>query len=139
MRKKTCKDAFKIIRTSMDYIWVFIGGGLGSIIRFLISNFFLNFFRVPFPISTLFVNFMGSLIIGFLFSLKEAQLETIPNFRLFFFIGLLGGFTTFSSFSLETLQLFLETKLLSACLNIFLNLALSLIAVIGGFYLAKCF
>lgn len=117
----------------MQYVFIFIGGGLGSVTRFFISELTNRILGNHFPHGTLMVNVIGSFIIGILFGLYESRLSTIPVFRQIVFIGFLGGFTTFSSFSLDTLNLFLQTKFLSAILNVFLNLSLCLIAVSLGY------
>ncbi len=121
----------------MQYLFVFLGGGLGSVTRFFLSNSVNQIFGIHFPHGTLAVNVIGSCIIGILFSLNEHRLDSIPVFRQLVFIGFLGGFTTFSSFSLETMNLFLQAKFLSAILNVFLNLSLCLIAVTIGYLLTK--
>ena len=123
----------------MNYLFVFLGGGLGSVTRFFLSNIVNQFFGIHFPHGTLAVNVIGSFIIGVLFSINEHRLDSIPIFRQLVFIGFLGGFTTFSSFSLETMYLFLQAKFLSAILNVFLNLSLCLIAVTSGYLVAKLF
>ncbi|MBK6607659.1 MAG: fluoride efflux transporter CrcB [Leptospiraceae bacterium] len=113
----------------MQYLFVFLGGGLGSVTRFFLSNLVNQIFGIHFPHGTLAVNVIGSCIIGILFSINEHRLDSIPIFRQLIFIGFLGGFTTFSSFSLETMTLFLQAKFISAILNVFLNLSLCLVAV----------
>lgn len=120
---------------SMQYFFVFLGGGVGSMTRFFISEMMNRFMGNHFPHGTLAVNVIGSFIIGILFGIFESRLSTIPVFKQLVFIGFLGGFTTFSSFSLDTLNLFLQAKFISAILNVFLNLVLCLIAVSLGYWL----
>ena len=121
----------------MKYLFIFLGGGLGSVTRFFLSDLTNRIFGNHFPHGTLVVNVIGSCVIGILFSLNEHRLDSIPVFRQLVFIGFLGGFTTFSSFSLETMHLFLQAKFLSAILNVFLNLSLCLLAVSFGYMIAK--
>jgi fluoride exporter len=70
----------------MQYLFIFLGGGLGSVTRFLISNLMNSIFGIHFPHGTLTVNIIGSFIIGMLFSLNENRLEAIPIFRQLVFI-----------------------------------------------------
>ena len=82
-----------------------LGGGIGSILRFLISAGIHNWFSKVFFWGTISVNIIGSFIIGIAWAFFEQHIEQ-ENLRFFIMIGLLGGFTTFSSFSLESLTLF---------------------------------
>ncbi|WP_149723458.1 fluoride efflux transporter FluC, partial [Campylobacter concisus] len=85
-----------------------------------------------FPLTTLGVNVLGSFIIGVLFCLNLSQ-----SVRVFLVVGILGGFTTFSSFSLDSVKFLLEGELIKGFLNIFLNLILCLIASYFGILLGK--
>ncbi len=89
-----------------DILIVGLGGFLGSIGRYLLSSLVLHL-TIPtrFPFSTLAVNVLGCLIIGLLAGFTERQPAFSPQARLFLFTGLLGGFTTFSAFGLETMNL----------------------------------
>ena len=89
-----------------------------------------------FPFGTLAVNAVGCLLIGFLAGLAETRSVFTSEVRLFVFIGILGGFTTYSSFALETFSLARETQLVAASMNIALQLVLGLIAVWIGNVLA---
>ena len=80
------------------------GGGLGAILRYLVSGVTYRYFSGGFPWGTLSVNLIGSLIIGLLWGMFET-VSISPNIRLFLFIGILGSFTTFSAFSLENFHL----------------------------------
>jgi CrcB protein len=82
-----------------------------------------------FPYGTLVVNVLGCLVIGFLAGLAETRAAFTPETRLFLFVGVLGGFTTFSSFALETLSLARDTQQVAALINIGLQLTLGLLAV----------
>ena len=86
-----------------NLILVFVGGGLGSMIRFLISK--INYSNLNFPIGTLFVNLLGSFLIGLIigYGLKNNNLNN-PEF-IFLTTGFCGGFTTFSAFSAESLEM----------------------------------
>lgn len=90
-------------------ILVFIGGGLGATLRYLINNFATDQISINsehnFPFGTFIANILGSLIIGFVVGLFENEIFTNEQLRLFIIVGLLGGFTTFSSFSLEIVNM----------------------------------
>ena len=106
-----------------------LGGFIGAGCRFLVSEL-LKFSH--FPLVTLGVNVLGSLIIGVLFCLNLSQ-----SVRVFLIVGILGGFTTFSSFSLDSVKFLLEGELIKGFLNIFLNLSLCLLASYLGILLGK--
>ncbi|MCC6276271.1 MAG: fluoride efflux transporter CrcB, partial [Leptospiraceae bacterium] len=104
----------------MSFIYIAIGGALGSIFRYLVNLFILGKFSPTFPYATLLVNAFGSFLMLFTFTAFSRASVSDP-FRLFFAVGFLGAFTTFSAFSFETLQ-FLKNKEISlAFTNIALN------------------
>lgn len=114
------------------------GGFIGSITRYLLSvsihklsNGFL------FPIGTLTVNLLGCLAIGFLAGLAEFRGLFSPEVRMFVFIGILGGFTTFSTFGYETYQLLRDGQGQFAVTNVCLSVIFGILAVWAGFLLAK--
>jgi len=112
------------------------GGALGTLARYGVSGFSYRLLNTTFPYGTLVVNLIGSLIIGFLWGFWE--LEHIPgNIKVFIFIGVLGGFTTFSSFMLETMNLLREGEVRFVLVNILLNNILGLLCVLGGYFFAK--
>jgi len=96
-----CGDASGIF-FMLSYFVVAIGGALGSVGRFWLSGAIAQKFGETFPAGTLFVNISGSLIIGFFAALTgpDGRIWSSPSFRQFFMIGVLGGYTTFSSFTL---------------------------------------
>jgi CrcB protein len=115
----------------MNYLLVILGGGTGAALRYFSTQTVTTLIKIPFPAGTLAVNAAGSLIIGFLFSLFEAH--AIPmGLRLFLITGFLGGYTTFSSYSLETARLMLEGNIPIALLNLLLNNGVCLLFVILG-------
>jgi CrcB protein len=91
----------------MVYAWVALGGALGSVARFALATVLAERFGAGFPWMTLFVNATGSLVIGLLASLGAhgVRLLDLADARAFLLVGVLGGYTTFSSFSLQTLEL----------------------------------
>ena len=115
-----------------------LGGFIGSVLRYLLFVGIHHLSKAgPFPISTLVVNTTGCLIIGFLGGWAENLGTFNPQIRLFLFIGLLGGFTTFSTFSYETITLLRHKEILLALINVSLHLLLGFGAVILGFTCSK--
>jgi fluoride exporter len=115
----------------MTYLWVAIGSALGGMARFGCSGLAARWFGATFPAGTLLVNVVGSLIIGFTATMMapDGRLLVAPDARAFVLIGILGGFTTFSSFSLETLNLARDGEWLWAGANVTLSIVLCLAAV----------
>lgn len=120
----------------MKYFYILLGGGAGAISRYVLSTFIYNLSNKVFPLGTLIVNITGCFVIGFLYALFE-KFTISPNVRLFIFVGLLGGFTTFSSYGLETFNLLKQTEIRYAVFNIVLSNLLGLLFVATGFILAK--
>jgi len=117
-----------------ELLWVGAGGFLGAISRYLIGGWVHRFPGTGgFPYGTLAVNALGCLVIGFLGALSETRSLFSPELRLFVFLGLLGGFTTFSSFGYETLALARDGQFAAALANIAAQLALGLAGVAIGF------
>ena len=125
----------------LAYLWVAIGGALGSVGRFWLSNFVAVRFGETFPWGTILVNITGSLIIGAFaaFTDPDGRMLASPGFRQFFMIGICGGYTTFSSFSLQTLRLMQDREWLYAGANVVLSVILCLIAVWLGYLLGATF
>lgn len=108
-----------------NLIWVFLGGGLGCVSRYAMNILTTAVLPIRFPLGTLLVNLIGSFLIGIFFALHK---ESDERLRLLVVTGFLGGFTTFSAFSYETLTL-VEKSLTYALWNILLNVIGSLGAV----------
>jgi CrcB protein len=119
----------------MAYVWVAIGGALGSVARYACALAAVRWVGLTFPWSTLFVNVTGSFAIGVLAALVAADGRPLlgADGRAFLLVGILGGFTTFSSFSLETLALARSGALAAAAFNVVLSLVLCLAGVWLGF------
>ena len=115
----------------INIILISIGGAVGALSRYTLSNLISKEFQSNFPLGTLGVNLLGCFLIGIAWQFSE-HFSIAKNIRLFFFVGLLGAFTTFSTFGLESLNLFKEGQLKSAILNIFLNNILGIILVLLG-------
>ena len=118
-------------------LYVGAGSFVGGILRYLLSTWIYKILGNPlFPYGTLAVNSLGCLVIGFLAGLAETRSIFTANDRLFIFVGVLGGFTTFSAVALETLWLARGSQGLSAMTNIALQLFLGMFAVWIGNLLA---
>lgn len=116
------------------YLWVAIGGALGSVARFATTEWVQLRWPAAFPWGTLLVNVLGSLVIGALAAMTESDRWQVSlTVRQFVMIGVLGGYTTFSSFSLQTLMLMRNGALLSAGLNVLASVLLCLLAAWCGF------
>ncbi|MCU0470275.1 MAG: fluoride efflux transporter CrcB [Arcicella sp.] len=118
-------------------ILIFIGGGLGSLTRFSLSKLIQENLDKHFPLGTLGVNVLASIILGLFVGLVEAKSLTNPNYKALIAIGFCGGFSTFSTFSNDTLQLIQNNRVSEALLNILLNVVLCILATFGGITLAK--
>lgn len=113
-----------------NILFIGFGGFLGSILRYIFSGYVQGLLRsVDFPYGTIAVNLTGCLIIGFLSQLAESQGAFTPETRAFLFIGFLGGFTTFSTFGNETMNLFRDSENALALVNIALHTVFGLGAV----------
>ena len=119
----------------MSYLWVGLGSALGGMARYGCSDLAARYIGVGFPWATLSVNVAGSLIIGFLAapSVADGRFVLSPDARAFLMIGICGGFTTFSAFSLETLNLARDGQWLEATANVVLSVAVCLVAVWLGY------
>jgi fluoride exporter len=114
-----------------SYFWVGLGGALGCMARFWASGVIARHFGETFPWGTLIVNVSGSFLIGVLAALTgtEGRWLVPPSFRQFFMVGICGGYTTFSSFSLQTLDLARDGEWFRAGANTALSVVLCLVAV----------
>ncbi len=110
----------------INYLAIAIGGAIGACLRFAISEWMLHLFGRAFPFGTLLVNILGSFVIGLLYGLLITE-QIAPNpWRIFVGIGVLGAFTTFSTFSMDTVLLLQQGDWLKAVVNVVLNVVLCL-------------
>ncbi len=114
-----------------------IGGAAGSVLRYGVSQGIHTLVGRGFPWGTLVVNSLGSLLVGFIFVYLVERSAVSEVLRAALFIGLLGGFTTFSTFSLETLVLIEEASYFKAVVNIFISVVLCLGGAWLGMTLAR--
>ncbi|HZL12875.1 MAG TPA: fluoride efflux transporter CrcB [Verrucomicrobiae bacterium] len=127
----------------LAYLWVALGGALGSVSRFWLSGLVAARFGESFPFGTLVINITGSFLIGIFGALAIPEGRLDPQSRAFatqfLMIGVCGGYTTFSSFSLQTLNLMRDREWLYAGGNVILSAALCMIAVWLGYLLGSIF
>ena len=120
----------------MKFLLIGAGGAAGAVLRYVVSGLDYRFSYGVLPVSTLVVNLSGSLVIGLLWGLFEVY-PVSSNARMFIFIGLLGGFTTFSTFALENFNLMRDGEFSIALLNILLSNVLGIALVYAGYALAR--
>ncbi|HEV7474881.1 MAG TPA: fluoride efflux transporter CrcB [Pyrinomonadaceae bacterium] len=118
-------------------IYIGLAGGVGTLIRYWLSEWAAKRFGETFPAGTLLVNLVGCFLAGLLFFLLLDRYVVSPTMRTVVLIGLLGGFTTFSSFGLQTFTLLRDGELGLALLNIGVSNVAGLLLVWGGYSLAK--
>jgi CrcB protein len=113
---------------AMIYVYIAIGGASGACLRFFLSQLVFQWFGKGFPFGTLLVNVVGSFSLGFLYSLIEHGQMEATLWRATIGIGFLGAFTTFSTFSVDTLYLLQQGLWLKGILNVLLNMLGCLLA-----------
>ena len=123
----------------LNYLLIALGSAIGGVTRYWASGLIANRFGQVFPWGTLIVNVTGSFAIGFFASITapEGRWLVGPNARTFFMIGVCGGYTTFSSFSLQTLNLARDEEWFYAGANAVLSVVLCLLSVWLGHILAE--
>jgi len=99
-------------------VLVFVGGGIGATFRYWLQGAVYRFMGTEFPYGTLLVNVLGCFAIGLLMAVFEERFAVNPGLRLFLTIGILGGFTTYSSFSYETVSMLREGSYLAGTANV---------------------
>lgn len=119
----------------MEALAVFLGGGVGSLSRYLLSKYVNGAASTLFPLGTFAVNALGCFAIGFLFTAFEERLAP-PELRLLLVTGFLGGFTTFSSFGLETVNLAKGGETFLSLVNVAASVVAGLALVIAGMAVA---
>lgn len=118
-------------------ILIGIGGGIGSISRYLVYELVARYFSASFPMATFAVNVIGCLIVGLVFGMFEAKQMFDQNIKFMLVTGFCGGFTTFSAFSLETTELIAKGNMLTAISYVTLSIAAGVLAVYLGMTITK--
>ncbi|UCB54064.1 MAG: fluoride efflux transporter CrcB [Thiotrichales bacterium] len=118
-------------------IFIAVGGAVGAVLRYLTSVTVYAFMGRGFPYGTLFVNVSGSMLMGLLSVMMLERLDLGPEWRAAVLVGVLGSFTTFSTFSIETLNLLEQGEVVRATANIVLSVLLCLVAVWSGVLIGR--
>ena len=114
-----------------------MGGAVGAVGRYYVGAYAFKWLSAGFPFGTLIVNVLGSFLMGLLVTLMTLKWNVGNELRLFLTVGLLGGFTTFSTFSLDFVMLFERGDVLIAVGYAVASVALALVSVFGGIYLMR--
>lgn len=121
----------------MKFLLVFLGAGLGGGTRYWISETIQKSHSTGFPLGTLAVNIIGSFLLGFLIFRIDEQNITHANLKLLLGVGFCGGFTTFSTFSIETINLIHNSHLFLAAFNVIANIFCTLIGAYIGYLTSR--
>lgn len=121
----------------MQYLLVALGGALGAISRFIVSTWVADRLGSALPYGTFAVNLTGSLLLGFVLTLSTERVGVLPEIRPLIAVGFIGAYTTFSTYSYETMQLLLAGNLWSGAANLGVSTAAGLLAVLAGIALAR--
>ena len=124
------------------YLLAGLGGAIGSVGRVMMTNFVCRWMGEDFPFGTILVNVTGALLMGLLAgygTTEPGKLLFAPAARTFLMIGVLGGYTTFSSFSLQTFLLIEQGNIVGAILNVFLSVVLCIVGIWIGFITIRAF
>lgn len=121
-----------------NLIYVFVGGGTGAVCRYLVTSYIGSVQGIAFPFGTLTVNVVGSFLIGLIMTFAIENVGVLSDAaRFLLVVGFLGGFTTFSSFSMETLTLLKAGSSTTAIFNVLVNVIVGLLAAMSGAMLAQ--
>ncbi len=121
----------------MTPLYIAIGGAIGSVLRYFTSNYINSLFKVDFPAGTIAVNIIGSLEMGIIIGYLVKTLPHSNELRSFLTIGLLGGFTTFSAFSLDAITLIERGNTHLAFIYIALSVFVSIVALFIGLQITR--
>jgi len=120
-----------------NYVYVFLGAGLGGALRYWGSDFVFKFLPPTFPYGTLFVNVLGSFIIGLVMFYLDSNQLISRELRVFLTTGFCGGLTTFSTFSFETINFLRDREFLYAGINVLVNVILTILALFVAYKISK--
>jgi len=116
----------------VEYLVIGIGGFLGANARYLVAGWAAQRFGTTFPYGTFIINVSGSFILGLFLVVVQERTFIHPNYRLFFAVGFLGAYTTFSTFTYESLRLLQDGSILLGLTNIFASVVVGLLGVVLG-------
>jgi fluoride exporter len=114
-----------------------IGGVLGANARYLMAGWAAQRFGTAFPYGTFIINVSGALLLGFFMAFVQDRAFIHPNYRLFFATGFCGAYTTFSTFTYESLRLFQDGSFLLGLTNLFGSVAIGMLGIVLGFVLGR--
>ena len=120
-----------------SYLLVFIGGGIGSLLRLVVGRFVTRMFPMTFPIGTFVVNVLACVLLGLFAGVFISKFSQSENWRMFVAVGVCGGFSTFSSFSLENIELMRSGHFVTAFAYVMLSVACCLLATWAGAQITK--
>src|ERR1700691_2027525 len=113
-------------------LFVALGGGIGSVARYLVSGWFASRFGPAFPYGTFVINITGSFIIGVFLAFAQQRVSLSPYWRLFFAVGFVGGYTTFSTFEYESVRLLQEGEMLLGALYLVGSVVTGAVGAVSG-------
>jgi fluoride exporter len=135
---KECDDRAQAqVGVTMSYLLVFLGGGLGTMLRHTINVLSVRLLGTGFPYGTFFINVSGSLVMGLIAGYLAFKGDAAQSWRLFLMTGILGGYTTFSAFSLDAMMLYERSELGLAALYVTGSVAISIAGLFGGLLLMR--
>ncbi|THD59591.1 MAG: fluoride efflux transporter CrcB [Bradyrhizobium sp.] len=121
----------------MNYLLVFVGGGLGATLRHLVNVVSGRWFGTAFPYHTFFINITGSIVMGLIAGYLAFRADASQSWRLFLMTGILGGYTTFSAFSLDTALLYERGEIGLAAFYVVGSVVFSIAGLFGGLALVR--
>ena len=121
----------------MNYVLVFIGGGLGSVLRYIVNVICPRFLGTDFPYHTFIINITGSTIMGLVAGYLAFKGDAVQSWRLFLMTGILGGYTTFSAYSLDSAVLYERGEIGLAALYVVGSVVLSILGLFAGLALVR--
>jgi CrcB protein len=121
----------------LQVLFVALGGAIGSAARYLVGGWFAARFGAAFPYGTFVINVSGSFIIGFFLAFAQDRVSISPYWRLFFAVGFVGGYTTFSTFEYEAIRLLQDGEMLLAAVYLMGSVVTGGVAAIAGIALGS--